>query len=41
MGRGSTVGPDGFEIWGAKVDGVPLGLRALGVEMAEGAALGL
>lgn len=32
---------DGVETRGAKVDGVALGLSALGVETADGAALGL
>jgi hypothetical protein len=40
-GRGTTTGPDGPESCGAKVEAVPLGLSALGVETAEGAALGL
>jgi hypothetical protein len=41
MERGVTVGPVGGDTCGAKVEGVALGLRAFGVEIADGAALGL
>ena len=40
-GRGTTFGAEGLESCGAKVEEVPLGLRAFGVAMADGAALGL
>jgi hypothetical protein len=40
-GRGTTLGADGPESCGAKVEDVALELRALGLETADGAALGL
>ena len=40
-GRGTTLGTDGPETCGAKVEDVALELRALGLDTADGAALGL
>ena len=40
-GFGTTTRGDGPVICGAKVDGVALGFMALGVDTADGAALGL
>ena len=40
-GRGTTLGAEGPESCGAKVEDVALELRALGLETADGAALGL
>jgi hypothetical protein len=41
LALGTTLRVDGAVTCGAKVDGVALGFMALGVDTAEGAALGL